>query len=183
MDRELVEAAQRGDQEAFVDLMRTRADHLFAIAHRILRDVDRAEDAFQDALVIAWRDLRSLRDPDRLDAWLRRLFVNACLDHATRERRRIANLRVLPLDGPPAPDQLLAVGDRDQLERGFRRLPPQQRAILVLHHFVGYGLAEIAELLGIPPGTARSRLHNAHRAMRAALDADARATAVGGRFA
>jgi RNA polymerase sigma-70 factor (ECF subfamily) len=183
VDRELVEAAQRGDKDAFVDLMRSRADHLFAIAHRILRDVDRAEDAFQDALVIAWRDLRSLRDPDRLDAWLRRLFVHACLEHATRERRRLANLRVLPLEGPPAPDQLLSVGDRDELERGFRRLSPQQRAILVLHHFVGYDPAEIAGLLGIPDGTARSRLHNAHRAMRAALDAEARVPAVGRRFA
>jgi RNA polymerase sigma-70 factor, ECF subfamily len=183
VDRELVEAAQRGDQDAFVDLMRSRADHLFAIAHRILRDVDRAEDAFQDALVIAWRDLRQLRDPDRLDAWLRRLLVHTCLEHATRDRRRSVHLRVLPLEGPPAPDQLMAVGDRDQLDRGFRRLPPDQRAILVLHHFVGYAPAEIAELLGIPPGTARSRLHNAHRAMRAALDADARIGAVRGRLA
>jgi RNA polymerase sigma-70 factor (ECF subfamily) len=181
VDRAIVEAAQRGDREAFADLARTRADRLYALCHRILRDIDRAEDAFQDALVIAWRDLPKLRDPDRLDAWLRRLFVNVCLEHATRDRRRTAILRVLPVDGPAAPDQLLSVGDRDQLERGFRRLAPGQRAVLVLHHFVGYAPAEIAELLGIPPGTARSRLHNAHRAMRAALDADARSEAVGGR--
>ncbi len=181
MDRALVEAAQRGDREAYVDLIRTRADHLFALTHRILRDIDRAEDAFQDALVIAWRDLPKLRDPDRLDAWLRRLFVHVCLEHAGRDRRRAANLRVLPIEGPAAPDQLLTVGDRDELERGFRRLAPDQRAILVLHHFVGYAPGEIAELLGIPPGTARSRLHNAHRAMRAALDADARGEVVGGR--
>ena len=181
MDRDIVEAAQRGDQAAYVDLMRERADSLFAIAHRILRDVDRAEDAFQDALVIAWRDLRSLRDPDRFDAWLNRVLVHVCLEHATRERRRIANLRVLPVDGPAAPDELLSVGDRDQLERGFRRLPPQQRAILVLHHYVGFGPGEIAEMLGIPPGTARSRLHNAHRAMRAALDAESRTELVEGR--
>jgi RNA polymerase sigma-70 factor (ECF subfamily) len=180
VDRALVEAAQRGDREAYVDLIRTRADHLFALTHRILRDIDRAEDAFQDALVIAWRDLPKLRDPDRLDAWLRRLFVHVCLEHAGRDRRRAANLRVLPIEGPAAPDQLLTVGDRDELERGFRRLAPDQRAILVLHHFVGYAPGEIAELLGIPPGTARSRLHNAHRAMRAALDADARIE-VGGR--
>ena len=77
MDRELVEAAQRDDREAFVDLVRPRADRLFAVAHRILRDVDRAEDAFQDALVIAWRDLRSLRDPDRFDAWLQRALRGA----------------------------------------------------------------------------------------------------------
>jgi RNA polymerase sigma-70 factor (ECF subfamily) len=181
LERGLVEAAQRGDREAYVDLIRTRADGLYALVHRILRDVDRSEDAFQDALVIAWRDLPALRDPDRLDAWLRRLFVRVCLEHATRERRRTANLRVLPVDGPAAPDELHGIADRDQLERGFRRLPPEQRAILVLHHYVGYAPAEIAELLGIPDGTARSRLHNAHRAMRAALDADARAELVGGR--
>jgi RNA polymerase sigma-70 factor (ECF subfamily) len=164
-------------------LVRPRSDRLFAIAQRILRDIDRAEDALQDALVIAWRDLRGLRDPDRFDAWLRRLVVNVCIRQATRERRRSVRLRVLPVDGPAAPDELLTVADRDQLERGFRRLPPDQRAVLVMHHFLGYAPAEIAETLGIPPGTARSRLHNAHRAIRAALDADARVTAVGGRSA
>jgi RNA polymerase sigma-70 factor (ECF subfamily) len=183
VDRDLVESARNGDREAYVDLIRARTDRLFAIAQRILRDIDRAEDAFQDALVIAWRDVRGLRDPDRLDAWLRRLLVNVCIREATRERRRAMNLRVLPVDGPAAPDDLLSVADRDQLERGFRRLPPDQRAILVMHHFLGYPLVEIAETLGIPPGTARSRLHTAHRSMRAALDADARQTVVGGRTA
>ena len=183
MDRDLVEAAAKGDRTAYVDLIRSRADHLFAIAHRILRDVDRAEDALQDALVIAWRDLRGLRDPDRFDAWLRRLIVNVCIVQATRERRRVVNLRILPAEGPAAPDELLTVENRDQLERGFRRLPPEQRAILTLHHFVGYSPSEIAETLGIPPGTARSRLHHAHRAMRAALEADARLAGIGGRSA
>ena len=172
-----MEAARRGDEAAFVDLVRPRVDRLYAVAQRILRDADRAEDALQDALVVAWRDLRGLRDPDRFDAWLGRVLVRECIDQATRERRRTANLRVLPVDGPAAPDQLLTLADRDQLDRGFRRLTPEQRAILVLHHFEGYAPGEIAELLGIPPGTARSRLHHAHRAMRAALDADARATA------
>jgi RNA polymerase sigma-70 factor, ECF subfamily len=180
VDRDLVEAARRGDREAYVGLVRTRADHLFAVAQRILRDVDRAEDALQDALVIAWRDLRALRDPERFDAWLRRLLVHVCLAQATRERRRLANLRLLPVDGPAMPDDLSGVADRDQLERGFRRLSPEQRAILVLHHYAGYSPAEIAETLGIPPGTARSRLHHAHRAMRAALEADARTQVVGG---
>jgi RNA polymerase sigma-70 factor (ECF subfamily) len=183
VDRELVEAAQRGDQEAYVDLVRPRADRLFAIAHRILRDVDRAEDAFQDALVIAWRDLAAVRDPDRFDAWLQRLLINVCIRHAARERRRVANLRVLPVDGPTAPDDLLTVADRDQLERGFRRLSIDQRVVLTMHHFAGYAPSEIAEVLGIPPGTVRSRLHNAHRAMRAALEADARDQVVGGRLA
>ena len=164
-------------------LVRPRSDRLFGIAQRILRDVDRAEDALQDALVIAWRDLRGLRDPDRFDAWLRRLLVNMCIRHASLERRRMVQLRVLPVDGPVAPDELLTIADRDQLDRGFRRLPPEQRAILVLHHFLGYAPAEIAETLGIPPGTARSRLHNAHRAIRAALDADSRLDIAGGRTA
>ena len=184
MDRELLAAAQSGDEAAFVDLIRTRSNRLFAIAQRILRDIDRAEDALQDALVIAWRDLRGLRDPDRFDAWLTRLVVRVCISQATRERRRTANLRILPIDGPAAPDELLSVVDRDLLERGFRRLAPEQRAILVLHHFLGYAPSEIAETLGIPAGTARSRLFHAHRAMRAALDADARvAVAEGGRSA
>ena len=181
MDRDLVEAARAGDQEAFVDLIRVRADRLFAIAQRILRDVDRAEDALQDALVIAWRDLRGLRDPDRFDAWLRRLLVNVCIAQATRERRRTTNLRALSVDVPAASDDLLTIVERDQLERGFRRLAPEQRAILVLRHFEGYTPMEIAETLGIPFGTVRSRLFNAHRAMRAAIEADARSEVLRGR--
>ena len=181
MDRDLVVAAQRGDQAAFVDLVRLRGGRFFAIAHRILRDVDRAEDALQEALVIAWRDLSGLRDPDRFDAWLHRLVVRACLAEAMRDRRRIANLRVLPIDVPATTDDFLSVADRDQLERGLRRLSPQQRALLALRHYEGREPAEIAEILGIPVGTARSRLHHAHRAMRAALDADARVPAIGGR--
>ena len=153
MDRDLVEAAQRGDQAAFVDLVRfARRTGSSRSRYRILRDVDRAEDALQDALVIAWRDLRGLRDPDRFDAWLHRLLVNVCIDQATRERRRAANLRVLPVDGPAAPDDLLTIADRDQLERGFRRLSPDQRAILVLHHYVGYAPSEIAETARHPAG-------------------------------
>jgi RNA polymerase sigma-70 factor (ECF subfamily) len=180
VDRELVEQAQAGDQSAFMALVRSRGDQLFAIAQRILRDVDRAEDALQDTLVIAWRDLPSLRDPDRFDAWVHRVLTNVCIAQATRERRRAANLRVLPLDGPAGPDDFVSVVDRDQLDRGFRRLTPEERAILVLHHYVGYAPSEIAELLGSPPGTIRSRLHHAHRAMRAALDAEGRVSTVGG---
>ena len=183
MDRDLIEAAQNGDRAAYVDLIVARQDRLFATAQRILRDIDRAEDALQDALVIAWRDLRGLRDPDRFDAWLQRLLINVCIAQATRERRRTANLRVLPIEGPAGPDELLSVAERDLLERGFRRLPPEQRAILAMHHYLGYAPSEIAETLGIPAGTARSRLHHAHRAMRAALEADARTTVTEGRSA
>jgi len=183
VDRDLVEAAQRGDQSAFVDLVKSRGDRFFAIAHRILRDVDRAEDALQDALVIAWRDLRSLRDPDRFDAWIHRILTNICIAHAGRERARVANLVLLPVDGPSIPDGALSVADRDQLERAFRRLTADERAVLVLRHYVGYEPTELAEILGLPAGTVRSRLHYAHRAMRAALDADDRAISVGGSLA
>ena len=180
MDRGLVEAARRGDREAYADLIRTRGDRLYALAQRILRDIDRAEDALQEALVIAWRDLPGLRDPDRFDAWLYRLVVRACIAEAARERRLASNLRVLPIDVPHTGDDFMSIADRDQLERGFRRLDSRQRALLVLRHFEGRDTAEIAEILGIPVGTARSRLHHAHRAMRAALEADARGVAVGG---
>jgi len=180
VDRDLVEAAQRGDQAAFMDLVRSRGDRLFSIAQRILRDVDRAEDALQDALVIAWRDLPSLRDPDRFDAWLHRVLTHVCIAQATRERRRTAHLTLLPVDGPAAPDDLLGVDVRDQLDRGFRRLTPEERAVIVLRYYVGYSPTQIAELLDEPAGTIRSRLHHAHRAMRAALDAEARVVTVRG---
>ena len=175
VDRELVIAAQRGDQVAFVDLLRGRVDRLFAIARRILRDVDRAEDALQDALVIAWRDLPDLRDPDRFDFWIQRVLANMCIEHARRDRRRYANLQVLTLDGHAAPDELRGIADRDVVDRAFRRLRPEERTILVLRHYLGYEPSDIADVLGLPGGTIRSRLHHAHRAMRAAIEADARA--------
>lgn len=180
MDRELVQAAQRGDQSAFVDLIRPRARRLLAMARQIASDPELAEDTLQDALVIAWRDMRSLRDPDRFDAWLHRLVVNLCVRQASRNRRRTSVLQVLPTQGPAAPDELKAVAIRDQLERGFEKLTPVHRAALVLHHFMGYTHAEIAETLGIPQATARSRVYNAQLAMRAALEADARLAPAGG---
>jgi RNA polymerase sigma-70 factor (ECF subfamily) len=180
LDRDLIERAQHGDREAFAILVRTHCDRLMAIAQRILRDVGRAEDAVQQTLVIAWRELPSLRDPDRFDAWLQRLLVNASYAEARRWRTWNANVRVLPIDGPAGPDEAMSVEDRDRLERGFRRLPPDQRAILVFTHYLGLSPTEIAERLEIPVGTARSRLHYAHRAMRAAIEADERPVAVAG---
>ena len=182
MDRDLVERAQRGDREAFALLARARADWMFAIAQRMLRDFHRAEDAVQQALVIAWQELPVLRDPDRFEPWLRRLLVRVCYLEARRAQHWASNIRVLTVAEEPANgDETLSVADRDQLERGFRRLPTEQRALLVLHHYEGLASAEIAETLGIPAGTVRSRLHHAHRAMRAALEADGRRVAVGGR--
>jgi RNA polymerase sigma-70 factor, ECF subfamily len=183
VDRDLVEAARHGDREAYADLIRVRGDWLFAVAQRILRDIDRTEDAVQDALVIAWRDLPGLRDPDRFDAWLRRLLVRSCVAEAKRARRLTVNIRALPTELASPSDDFLGVADRDQLDRGFRRLSPEQRALLVLRHFAGLETAEIADALGIPSGTVRSRLHHAHRAMRAALDAEGRAMAIEGRSA
>ena len=180
LDRDLVEQAQRGDREAFGILARTHGDRLMAIAQRILRDVGRAEDAVQQTLVIAWRELPGLRDPDRFDAWLQRLLVNASYAEARRSRAWTANVRILPVDGPAGMDETLSLDDRDRIERGFRRLPPDQRAILVFTHYLGLTPTEIAERLGISSGTARSRLHYAHRAMRAALEADERSVAVAG---
>ena len=174
MQRALVDLARRGDEEAFADLARAVGDRLMAIAYRILRDVDRAEDAVQQTLVTAWRELPTLRDDDRFDAWLRRILVNACYAESRRRRAWAANVRVLPTEGPAGRDDLATVVDRDRLERAFRRLSPEQGAIFVLHHYVGLTLAEIADELGIPLGTVKSRMHYATNTLRAALDADAR---------
>ncbi len=174
MDRDLVEQSQHGDREAFGVLVRVHADRLYAIANRILRDIDRSEDAVQQALVIAWQELPRLRDSDRFEPWLHRILVRCCYTESRRRRDWSAHVRVLPVDGPGEPDGAAALADRDQVDRDFRRLPPEQRALLVLHHYLGMTPTEIADTLGIPPGTARSRLHYAHRAMRAALEADAR---------
>src|SRR6478752_341131 len=97
MDRDLIEAARNRDREAYAELIESRLSRLFVLAQRILRDVDRAEDALQDALVIAWRDLPDLRDPDRFDFWLQRVLANMCIEHARRDRRRYSKLEVLEL--------------------------------------------------------------------------------------
>jgi RNA polymerase sigma-70 factor (ECF subfamily) len=180
MDRHLVEQASHGNREAFGALARVHADRLFAIAYRILRETDRSEDAVQQALVIAWQELPRLRDPDRFEPWLHRILVRCCYREASQRRDWGRHVRVLPLDGPSGPDEAGALANRDQIDRGFRRLPPEQRAILVLHHYLGLTSGEIAATLAIPAGTVRSRLHYAHRAMRAALEADARRPVVSG---
>ena len=177
MRRDLVAAAARGDHEAFEVLATSAGDRLYAVARLILRESDLAEDAVQEALVRAWRQLPSLRDPDRFDAWLYRLVVNACADQGRQLRRRSEQVRALPIDLPIG-DPTEAVADREQLERGFDRLKPEQRAVVVLHYYNGFSAAEIARILGVPEGTARSRLHYATEAMRAALAADSRSPIV-----
>jgi RNA polymerase sigma-70 factor (ECF subfamily) len=180
VDRDLVQAAQRGDQEAFAILARSHGDRLYAIAQRILRDSSLAEDALQQALVTAWRELPALRDADRFAAWINRLLVHECYSEARKRSRVSVSIRVLPAHGAVAPDDIHSIVDREELERGFRRLPAEQRALLVLKHYLGLEPTEIAETLGIPAGTVRSRLHYAHRAMRAALEADERTSAASG---
>ncbi len=180
---ELVERARRGDREAFATLVQLTSDRMYAIATRILRDADLAEDALQGALITAWKSLPTLRDPARFEAWLRRLLVHACYAEARRRRSWTSAIRVLPVDGPVGPDGLLTVVERDVLDRAFRRLSIEQRAVFVLHHHLGLALTEIAESVGIPVGTARSRLHYATRALRAAIEADAAPVAPEGRMA
>jgi len=155
-------------------LVTSVVDRCYALAYRILRDHHRAEDATQQALLSAWQDLPRLRDPGRFEAWSYRLLVHACYTEGRKNRRWAPNLRLIPLGEPPANDDLSSVVDRDQLERGFRHLSIDHRAVVVLHHYLDLPLDRVAEILGIPVGTAHSRLHHAMRGLRAALDADAR---------
>jgi RNA polymerase sigma-70 factor (ECF subfamily) len=170
----LVERAMGGDQAAFSTLAADAVDGCYRLAYRILRDPHRAQDATQQALLGAWRDLPTLRDPSRFDAWLHRLVVHACYAEARSDRRWVARVRATSNHAVHEPDVARAVAARDELEIAFRRLTPEQRAVVVLHHHLGYPLTEIAATLGIPAGTARSRLHHAVRQLRAVLDRDGR---------
>jgi RNA polymerase sigma-70 factor, ECF subfamily len=170
---DLVRLARDGDRAAFDILMTAVIDHLYRIARLILRDFDSAEDAVQEALVRCWRDLPGLRDPDRFDAWLNRLLLHSVTDEARNRRRFAANVRVLRFE-PTQPDGAGAFADRDELARVFERLSIDHRTIVVLHHYLGMTVDAAAMTIGIPVGTAKSRLHYATEAMRAALEADAR---------
>ena len=174
MDADLIGRAQHGDEEAFASLAVAAGNRLHAVAHRILRDTDLAEDATQQALLTIWRDLPQLRDPARFDAWSYRLLVRACYGEGRKIRLQAPTLRLLPLDEPTTDTSLGSILDRDQLERGFRRLSLDHRTVVVLHHYLDLPLDEVAEVLGVPAGTVRSRLHHAMRGLRAALEADAR---------
>ena len=174
MDADLVIRAQRGDKGAYALVATGIATRFLAVARRILRDIDLAEDATQQALLAIWQDLPQLHDPARFEAWSYRLLVRACYAEGRKERSWTANLRLLPVDAPIVDDGLSSVVDRDELEAGFRRLSIDHRAVVVLHHYVDLPLERVAEILGIPTGTAHSRLHHAMRALRAALEADSR---------
>ena len=170
----LVEQAKRGDREAFDELARLTGDRCMAIAFRILRDFDHADDAVQSALVTAWREIRTLRDPELFESWLHRILTNACYTEARRRARRSQVIRLLPVEPVHGPDEYLHIEHRDQLERAFRRLTVEQRAVLVFHHYLELPLPEIAIRIGIPVGTVKSRMYHAKRALRASLEAEAR---------
>jgi RNA polymerase sigma factor (sigma-70 family) len=170
---DLVERAARGDRDAFSTLAGASVDRCYAIAYRIIREPYQAQDAVQRALIGAWQDLPTLRDPGRFDAWLHRLVVNACYMELRTARRSTARLRVLRVD-VEEPDATTSVVDRSALEQAFLALSPEQRAVVVLRHYLGWSLTEIARVLDVPEGTIRSRLHYALRRLRAELDPDGR---------
>jgi RNA polymerase sigma-70 factor (ECF subfamily) len=174
VQRDLVERARRGDHDAFAVLAGATIGRLDAAARLLLRDPDMAQDAVQETLVRCWRDLPTLRDIDRFDAWLNRLFFNACRDEGRRAAKRRIEVTLPEILPGAQSDTQSATADRDQVERGIRRLDPEQRAVIVLHYYLGLPLPDAAVAMGIPLGTAKSRLHRATQALRALLDADAR---------
>ena len=176
--RELVERAAKGDQEAFASLVQVSSGRLYAVAYRILRDPYLAEDALQQTLITIWNELPRLRDPDRFEAWSYRVIVRASTAEAKRGKRAASTLRLLPDDADRAvgSDELGAVAERDRLDRAFKRITADQRAVLVMQHYLGLTPVEMSEVLGIPVGTVGSRLHYATRALRTAIEADERMT-------
>ena len=166
-----------GNQEAFADLVYAIADRFLAVSHRILSDIELAEDATQQALLSVWQDLPQLRDPARFEAWSYRLLVRACYTEGRKSRRWVPNLRLLSVDEPMVADGLSAVVDRDQLERAFRSLSMNHRTVVVLHHYLDLPLDQVADIVGAPIGTVGSRLHYATRQLRSALVANSQAMA------
>lgn len=173
MQAVLVDRARHGDVEAFGQLAEGHVRRLRTVAWLILRDHDLAEDAVQEALVRCWRQLPKLRDIERFDAWLTRILVRAASDEAERHRRFRAGVREIAME-PAEAGGIPAVGDREQLDRGFRRLSVEHRAVVVLHHYADMTLSEIAAALDVRPGTIRSRYHYAIATLRAELEADER---------
>jgi len=174
VQRDLVERARRGDHDAFSVLAGATIGRLDAAARLILKDPSLAQDAVQETLVRCWRDLPTLRDPDRFEAWLHRLFLNACRDELRSVKRRIVEVELPEFNPLAVSDTQAASADRDMIERGVRHLDPEHRTVIVLHYYLGLPLPDAAAAMGVPLGTAKSRLHRATQALRAALDSDAR---------
>jgi RNA polymerase sigma-70 factor (ECF subfamily) len=164
--RTLVELAGQGDHDAFAALARGAIARLDAAARLILRDPELARDAVQEAMLKAWRDLPRLRDPERFDAWLHRLTVRSCIDAARRRRRRVIEVELQPIDGPSTGDTASLVADRDLLDRALRSLEPEARSLIVMHYYLGMSVPETADALGIPLGTAKSRISRSLAQMR-----------------
>lgn len=177
MDSDVVIRAQRGDAAAFETLARACHPRLQRVAVGILRDPHLAEDAVQRALLAIWRQVPTLRDPDRFEGWSYRVLVHACYAEARRQVAWLPTTAIGSRDESVVPDMSATVLHRDQLERAFRRLSVDQRAVVVLHHVMDLTHDEVARALGVPAGTVASRLHRAIGVLRAALDADARPTA------
>lgn len=175
MDPDTVERARRGDRGAYEQLAAWTASQLYPVAVRILRDRDLADDAMQQTLVAIWRELPKLRDADRFHAWAYRLLVRFCTAELGRRRRMTARVAELGAD-PSVADGIADIADRDQLERAFRRLSPAHRAVVVAVYYEGLSSAQVAERLAVSVGTVSSRLHYALRSLRAAVEADERAT-------
>jgi RNA polymerase sigma factor (sigma-70 family) len=171
MQRDLVEQAQRGDADAFTQLVRAAAPRLNGVANLILRDPDRAADAVQEAFIAAWKDMRALRDPDAWDAWLRRLTVRTCYRLAKKDRRRTqVEVGVIPTqDSVRTPDASADVADREWVMSELGRLDIDQRSVIALHYYLDLPMREVAEILDIPFGTAASRLHRGLENLRTAM--------------
>jgi RNA polymerase sigma-70 factor (ECF subfamily) len=175
--RALVERARQGDHDAFAVLAGAAITRLDAAARLIVRDRELARDVVQDTLLRAWRDLPGLRDPERFDPWLNRLLTHAAIDEARRRRRRVIEVELTSIDSPIA-DPNHGFFDRDEIRRAFGRLEPDQRAVIALHYYLDLPMRDAAASMGVPLGTAKSRLNRAIAALRAAVEADARAPLV-----
>jgi RNA polymerase sigma-70 factor (ECF subfamily) len=170
--RDLVERAKRGDHDAFAQLAGAAIARLDAAARLILRDPELARDAVQEGFIRAWRNLPALREPERFDAWLRQLVVHSCIDITRHRRRRAIEVELTPIDSPAIADFASAIVDRELLDVALRHLDPDWRAVVVLHYFLGMPLPDVARSMGIPLGTAKSRLHRSLGAMRTSIATD-----------
>lgn len=181
----LVDRARRGDRQAFAELVRASGARLDATARLILRDPELAQDAVQETLIRAWRSLPGLRDPSTFDHWLHSLVAHACIDLVRKRRRRVVEVELTPIHIAEAFDHTGQIADRDLLDRALARLEPEARAVVVLHFYLDLPLPRVAQMLGIPDGTAKSRLHRSLGVLRStlAIDEVTSATTVGGPIA